>query len=203
MFLIGGDDFIVKATASGKQNTILPDLWPSTIDMQVALFETRDGRGIKICRSQVTPRPEPHTVYYSIYGTKGFIENNRHDHDGVGLRYFEGIDKVTVPINCYQNEVEAPDFAKNSHGTSDYYIAQDFLDCIEFNRKPILNEDRAMELTLPGLIAHEAAVTGGVVAYLEGIRGFIPASQLSLNFVENLEDIQMDISHQKESLSFK
>jgi len=157
-----GDDYIVKATGVGTQNTILPDLWPSTIDMQVALFETKQGRGIKICRSQVTPRPEPHTVYYSIYGTKGFIENNRHDHDGVGLRYFEGIDHVTVPINCYQNEVEAPDFAKNSHGTSDYYIAQDFLDCIEFNRKPILNEDRAMELTLPGLIAHEAAVKGSV-----------------------------------------
>ncbi|QHQ60263.1 S1 RNA-binding domain-containing protein [Anaerocolumna sedimenticola] len=31
------------------------------------------------------------------------------------------------------------------------------------------------------------AVNGGVVTYLEGIRGFIPASQLSLNYVENLE----------------
>ncbi len=31
------------------------------------------------------------------------------------------------------------------------------------------------------------AVNGGVVTFLEGIRGFIPASQLSLNYVENLE----------------
>ncbi|GAA4654798.1 hypothetical protein GCM10023142_19360 [Anaerocolumna aminovalerica] len=31
------------------------------------------------------------------------------------------------------------------------------------------------------------AVNGGVVTYLEGIRGFIPASQLSLNYVEDLE----------------
>lgn len=31
------------------------------------------------------------------------------------------------------------------------------------------------------------AVNGGVITYLEGIRGFIPASQLSLNYVENLE----------------
>ncbi len=31
------------------------------------------------------------------------------------------------------------------------------------------------------------AVNAGVVTYLEGIRGFIPASQLSLTYVENLE----------------
>ena len=31
-------------------------------------------------------------------------------------------------------------------------------------------------------------VNAGVVAYLEGIRGFIPASHLSLSYVENLEE---------------
>lgn len=31
-------------------------------------------------------------------------------------------------------------------------------------------------------------VNGGVVAYVEGIRGFIPASQLALNYVEDTED---------------
>lgn len=31
-------------------------------------------------------------------------------------------------------------------------------------------------------------VKAGVVAYVEGIRGFIPASKLSLNYVENLEE---------------
>lgn len=32
------------------------------------------------------------------------------------------------------------------------------------------------------------AVKGGVVAYVEGIRGFIPASKLSLEYVENLDE---------------
>lgn len=31
-------------------------------------------------------------------------------------------------------------------------------------------------------------VKGGAIAYLEGIRGFIPASKLSLNYVENLDE---------------
>ncbi|MBQ8802913.1 MAG: S1 RNA-binding domain-containing protein [Tyzzerella sp.] len=34
----------------------------------------------------------------------------------------------------------------------------------------------------------EGIVNGGVIAMVEGIRGFIPASQLSLSYVENLED---------------
>lgn len=33
-----------------------------------------------------------------------------------------------------------------------------------------------------------SVVNGGVIAYLRGIRGFIPASKLSLSYVENLED---------------
>lgn len=32
------------------------------------------------------------------------------------------------------------------------------------------------------------SVKGGVITYLEGIRGFIPASQLSINYVENLDE---------------
>lgn len=34
----------------------------------------------------------------------------------------------------------------------------------------------------------EGLVNSGVIAIVEGIRGFIPASQLSLSYVENLED---------------
>lgn len=34
----------------------------------------------------------------------------------------------------------------------------------------------------------EGIVNGGVIVMVEGIRGFVPASQLSLSYVENLED---------------
>lgn len=34
----------------------------------------------------------------------------------------------------------------------------------------------------------QGVVNAGVIAYVEGIRGFIPASQLSLEYVENLEE---------------
>lgn len=43
----------------------------------------------------------------------------------------------------------------------------------------------------------EGVVNGGVISMVEGLRGFIPASQLSLSYIENLEDyLLQDISVQ-------
>lgn len=49
-----------------------------------------------------------------------------------------------------------------------------------------LNEDMNSKRILKVKISQ--AVNGGVITYLYGIRAFIPASQLSLSYVENLED---------------
>ncbi|NLD86961.1 MAG: Gfo/Idh/MocA family oxidoreductase [Clostridiales bacterium] len=164
MFLIGNGDYITKATAWGNKNTIQEGLWPSTIDMQVALFETKQGRIVKICRSQVTPR-EPSLVTYNIYGTKGSLEASRHSFEGEGRRYFEGSDPKysnTIPIISNQTAVDAPLFAAGGHGSSDYFISQAFLDYVQYGKEPYTTVDVAMELTIPGLIAHEAAVQGHV-----------------------------------------
>ena len=37
-------------------------------------------------------------------------------------------------------------------------------------------------------VSVEGIVKGGVIAYVEGIRAFIPVSKLALNYVENPED---------------
>ena len=34
----------------------------------------------------------------------------------------------------------------------------------------------------------EGVVNGGVIVMVEGLRGFVPASKLSLSYIENLED---------------
>jgi len=161
MFLIGQGDYITRATGWGNKATIVEDqsLWPSTIDMQVALFETKQGRTLKILRSQVTPR-SPHLVGYNVYGTKGFLETGRTPgYDTVGSRYFEDTDKRVIPMNCNGTMLDAPLSHKfGGHGTSDYYGAQAFLDYLEFGKEPYTTVDRAAELTLPGIMAHEAAV---------------------------------------------
>ena len=45
-----------------------------------------------------------------------------------------------------------------------------------------------METGEPITVKVDGVVKGGVVAYVEGIRGFIPASKLAAGYVENLED---------------
>jgi hypothetical protein len=40
-------------------------------------------------------------------------------------------------------------------------LLQDFLRALSTGEKPVLDEVRAMDLTVPGLIAHESAMQGG------------------------------------------
>ncbi len=48
--------------------------------------------------------------------------------------------------------------------------------------KQYMEEEKEIEVKV------NEVVNGGVIAYAEGIRGFIPASHLSINYVENLEE---------------
>jgi predicted dehydrogenase len=158
------DDYIIKATGAGNKSNIVPnpDYWPSTIDMQVALFETKKGSIIKILRSQVTPR-KPAITTYTLYGEKGFLETGKLGTlDTVGLRYFEGIDSTSKQITAYGSNLDAPIEAHGGHGTSDYTIANVFLDSIEKDITPPIDVNMAMDITIPGLIAHEASVKGNI-----------------------------------------
>jgi len=161
------DDRIVKATASGKRSTIMPDVGVGAIDMQVALFETKKGATIKMLRSQVAPR-EPPVVYYSIYGTKGCVENGRISHPyrhdiSRGMLYIEGEDETAREIDWHISDPEAPEEARRGgHGTSEYYLISDFINSIDNDTEPPINVVRAVDITLAGLIAHEAAMKGNV-----------------------------------------
>ncbi len=50
------------------------------------------------------------------------------------------------------------------------------------------NFKQELEDKTPVTVKITEAVKGGVVGYLDGVRAFIPASQLSLDYVENLEE---------------
>jgi predicted dehydrogenase len=161
------DDRIVKATGAHSGFNMFPDRTssPGFLDMEVGLFLTRKGAVVKILRSQTARRP--HLVWYTLYGTKGTIENNRLGGDG-GL-YLEGeMPKQGVfggnfqPLPCPLVDPDAPEEAKTGgHGTSEFYMIRDFLDAIETKRRPPIDVMRAMDFTVPGLIAHEAAMRGG------------------------------------------
>ena len=158
------DDRIVKATASGKGVNIIKDVGIGSIDIQVALFETQKGATIKLLRSSVLTR-EPGLVYYGVYGTKGCLETTRGHEDEIGLQYFEGekgYEDGMQKAEWKYADPNVPEYVTRVHGTSEYYIVRDFISAVENNIQPEINAIRASEFTIPGLIAHEAAMKGNV-----------------------------------------
>jgi predicted dehydrogenase len=155
-------DRIVRAMGVGQGHRILPAAGVGGIDIQIGLFETRRGTLIKLLRSSVIPR-HPAMHYYMLQGTKGFIETDRLGPRGPGHLYVEGeMDKpqeIALPLV----DASLPESARaGGHGTAEYSLIRDFLSALETGRKPFLDEVRAMDLTVPGLIAHESAMKGGV-----------------------------------------
>jgi predicted dehydrogenase len=130
------------------------------LDIEVGLFQTAKGALVKILRSQVAARP--HMVWYSLYGTKGHLEGQRDR--GEGLYYNEEMGRYhnAVAMPCSLVDPDAPAEAKGGgHGTSEYFMIRDFLDAIEQNTQPPIDVARAMDFTVPGLVAHESAMKGG------------------------------------------
>jgi predicted dehydrogenase len=130
------------------------------LDIEVGLFETAKGAIVKILRSQVAARP--HMVWYSLYGAKGHLEGPRDR--GEGLYYSEEMMgyKNAQPMPCATVDPSAPPGAiQGGHGTSEYFMIRDFLDSIEKDTKPPIDVVRAMDFTVPGIIAHESAMKRG------------------------------------------
>ena len=160
-------DRIVKACGSqaGFHNVPEQSDHPGFLDMEVGLFRTQKGAIVKILRSQVAPR-YPHMVWYSLSGTKGYVENSRGDRrTGEGLLYIEGeMAKAegARSIPCPVSDPDAPEEARQGgHGTSEYYMIRDFIQALDNGARPPIDVMRAMDFTVPGIVAHASAMADG------------------------------------------
>lgn len=130
------------------------------LDIEIGLFKTQKGSIVKILRSQTTSRP--HMVWYSLHGTKGYLENQRDRGEGLYSVDADVCDHQAVPLPCTTVDPNAPEEAKHGgHGTSEYYMIRDFLDAVEHGKRPPIDVIRAMDFTVPGIVAHESAMKGG------------------------------------------
>ena len=161
------DDRIVKATGVHSGQNIYPNEGLGFLDMEVGLFQTQKGSTIKILRSQVAPR-HPEMIFYTLYGTTGFVENGREGGwGGTKGRLYIQDEMAKHPgaqeIDCLTVDPNAPAEARTGgHGTSEYYMVRDFIDAVEQNAPPPIDIARAIDFTAPGICAHEAAMRGGV-----------------------------------------
>ncbi len=57
-----------------------------------------------------------------------------------------------------------PDEAKrvSGYGASEYYLLRDFINAIDNDTEPPIDVVKGVDMTLPGLIAHEATMKGNV-----------------------------------------
>ena len=56
----------------------------------------------------------------------------------------------------------AGDVAGGGHGGADKRMFADFITCIVEGKKPTLDVDFAINMSLPGVLAHESAIRGGM-----------------------------------------
>jgi predicted dehydrogenase len=157
------EDRIVRTTCLDAGYGILPNLGPGCLNMEVALFQTQKGAVIKLLRSQVAYR-EPPMHFYSLYGTKGSLENDRAGHGGghqvgKGKLYVAGEHERTHEvIDCPEADPDAPPEAyAGGHGTTEYYLVRDFIHAVQQGTRPPIDAVTAAEWTAPGICAHESA----------------------------------------------
>ena len=164
-------DRVVRATGATSGFKMHPDKEAlGFMDMEVGLFQTANGGVVKILRSQVAKRygkNGTHLVWYSLYGTKGFVEAGRTGGGQTdGLLYIDGemtTEQGAQPYDCSTVDPDAPEVAKTGgHGTSEYFMIRDFIDAIDNQARPPLDVIRAVDFTIPGILAHDSAVKGGV-----------------------------------------
>jgi hypothetical protein len=73
-----------------------------------------------------------------------------------------GADHGYEVIDCPHSDFDAPPEAYGGgHGTVEYYLVRDFVDALKAGvRRPPIDVIKAMDMTVPGICAHEAANCG-------------------------------------------
>ena len=78
------------------------------------------------------------------------------------MLYVEGEMSKAEPITCsFHDDALPPSLRDSGHGSAEYGVAKHFINAVQTGQSPVLNELRAADLTVPGLIAHESSRQGG------------------------------------------
>ena len=164
-------------------------MWENDQSNQIALMRTSDGGVMRIAElRRVGTAPLEPTVRMSIFGTEGSFEQQV---GYASWANKESFSIVTDEINTF-SDVENPHslepgyvsanlwdggFAKvhdrsqlpaafkglsNGHGGSHQFMVDDFVMDAVGERPAPMNIDDAIRFTLPGILAHQSATSGGV-----------------------------------------
>lgn len=136
---------------------------PQRWDTEIGLFRTDKGATIKVLTGFRICR-EPAFHYYSILGSKGCLETTRPPHSLCTHAYLDSVPHLQgmmrLPLGVDMPRAPAGSGA-GGHGTAEYFMVRDFLGSIHEDTVPPLDIRTALDMSLPGLCAHQSALTGG------------------------------------------
>lgn len=139
--------------------------FPKKNSTAMAIFKTEKGAVIKLLVSFGAYTSYDHN--YRLCGTKGSIETDRRTivdnaHSFANLSSIPGTfsQKIEIPVaTAYLDEYGNSNAF--GHGGGDSCMFSNFVDCVLENKKPVLDVDFAIKMSLPGIIASQSAEQGG------------------------------------------
>jgi len=141
------------------------NVWPQygTLDAEVGIFQTASGGVIKIlCAFSIVREPAMHWMV--IYGTEGYIEGPRGGRPGPHHLFTSRVPNISAPIEIPMSASHPgapPEATLGGHGTSEYFMCNDFVRCILDDTEPAIDVYRGLDYTVPGICAHLSAQNGG------------------------------------------
>jgi predicted dehydrogenase len=153
---------------------VRPDL--GTIDMEVGIFQTARGAVYKVlCGFSVAAEPGRH--WYCVYGTQGMLESGRtSDSPDRGFLASQqaqtsGPAADVVPPLA---RPEPPAAVQGGHGNSEWFLVDDWLQALARGAVPPIDVYAGLDMTLPGICAHQSAQQGGQPVEIPDPRGLAP-----------------------------
>jgi predicted dehydrogenase len=140
------------------------------------LMHTLKGAALKVRVDTTSPRPHA-THFYLVQGTAGTCESARglgdrakvwlarehgesHVHGRAAWHdLFAGYAQQFIPERLAVSD----EARRGGHGTSEYWLLQDFLRSIREGTKPPIDAYRGLDYTVPGIVARQSAEQGGVL----------------------------------------
>jgi len=160
-FLMIMEDRIVSATC--METRFPEENGHGTLWMETAIFRTQGGSVIRETVSFSVSR-EPAHHFYGFYGTKGSMETDRYQWTDNLKVYIEGetthekMDNLSTSLIHPHAPAEA---RSGGHGTSEYYMVDDFVQSIIKDQCPPLDVHKGLDMTVPGICAAMSAKQGG------------------------------------------
>jgi len=147
------DDRVVSAVGMSTGTRTAPDL--GTIDLEAALLQTEKGAVIRLTNGFTVACPM--TLFYNLVGTACSARVDR-----AGRFSARWYSEAVEPTMTGWQELPC-DWSKRSDGQDHLEVmVRQFVDSIVDGTPEPLDVYRSMDLVLPGIVAHESAMKGGV-----------------------------------------